>query len=96
MRHELSPMFTSLRLKIVTELMNGNATELVQKIKRDHIDNNETVNLKVSCKENFKSYVYAEHSSYCQLVSDSRENNILDVERHIEAAFISKYSLPIP
>nr|DAB41794.1 TPA_inf: cytochrome P450 CYP332A39 [Operophtera brumata] len=46
MRHELSPMFTSLRLKLVTELMNGNATELVQKIQRDHIDNKEAVNLK--------------------------------------------------
>lgn len=40
-------MFTSLKLKFVTELMNENATELVKKIKRDYIDNNKVVNLKV-------------------------------------------------
>lgn len=45
-RHELSPMFTSLRLKTICELMNVNAKELVLKIQRDYIDNNEDVNLK--------------------------------------------------
>nr|DAB41820.1 TPA_inf: cytochrome P450 CYP332A13 [Depressaria pastinacella] len=46
MRHELSPMFTSLRLKTMTELMNINAQQLVKKIKRDYVENNKTVNLK--------------------------------------------------
>nr|DAB41791.1 TPA_inf: cytochrome P450 CYP332A33 [Melitaea cinxia] len=46
LRYELSPMFTSLKLKSVTELMNENATELVKKIKRDYIDDNKVVNLK--------------------------------------------------
>nr|DAB41797.1 TPA_inf: cytochrome P450 CYP332A44 [Calephelis nemesis] len=46
MRHELSPMFTALRLKSITELMNQNAVQLVDKIKRDYIDKKEDVNLK--------------------------------------------------
>ncbi|CAH2100102.1 unnamed protein product [Euphydryas editha] len=46
LRYELSPMFTSLKLKSVTELMNANATELVNKIKRDYIDDNKVINLK--------------------------------------------------
>ncbi|VVD04808.1 unnamed protein product [Leptidea sinapis] len=46
MRHELSPMFTSLRLKTITELMNINAQQLVAKIKRDYIDGNKIVDLK--------------------------------------------------
>nr|DAB41815.1 TPA_inf: cytochrome P450 CYP332A45 [Phoebis sennae] len=46
MRHELSPMFTSLRLKKITELMNINSTELVRKIERDHVKGNKCVNLK--------------------------------------------------
>ncbi|XP_050352237.1 cytochrome P450 6k1-like [Nymphalis io] len=46
LRYELSPMFTSLRLKKITELMNINATELVRKIKRDYIDKNNVANLK--------------------------------------------------
>ncbi|XP_068628698.1 cytochrome P450 6k1-like [Battus philenor] len=46
MRHEMSPMFTSARLKMITELMNKNASELVSKVRRDYIDNNKLVNLK--------------------------------------------------
>ncbi|CAH0722424.1 unnamed protein product, partial [Brenthis ino] len=46
MRSELTPLFTSLRLKNITELMNINAVELVKKIKRDHIDSNKAVHLK--------------------------------------------------
>ncbi|XP_023944126.2 cytochrome P450 6k1-like [Bicyclus anynana] len=46
MRHELSPMFTAMRLKMITELMNVNAKELVLKIKRDFIDKKELVDLK--------------------------------------------------
>ncbi|CAH2233755.1 jg3617 [Pararge aegeria aegeria] len=46
MRHELSPMFTAMRLKIITELMNLNAKELVLKIKRDYVDKKEMVDLK--------------------------------------------------
>ncbi|XP_046969988.1 cytochrome P450 6k1-like [Vanessa cardui] len=46
LRYELSPMFTSLRLKKITELMNINATELVKKIKRDYIEKNNVANLK--------------------------------------------------
>ncbi|XP_045760427.1 cytochrome P450 6k1-like [Maniola jurtina] len=46
MRYELSPMFTSMRLKMITELMNLNAKELVMKIKRDNIDKKKTVDLK--------------------------------------------------
>lgn len=47
LKNELTPLFTSLRLKSITELMNINAVELVKKIKRDHIDGNQSVNLKV-------------------------------------------------
>lgn len=47
MRQELSPMFTSARLKAITELMNINSLELVRKIERDYIEKKETVNLKV-------------------------------------------------
>lgn len=47
LKNELTPLFTSLRLKSITELMNINAVELVKKIKRDHIDGNQAVNLKV-------------------------------------------------
>lgn len=50
MRSELTPLFTALRLKNITELMNINAVELVKKIKRDHIDSNKTVHLKVRYK----------------------------------------------
>ncbi|CAK1599620.1 unnamed protein product [Parnassius mnemosyne] len=46
MRHELSPMFTASRLKMITELMNMNSKELVSKIRRDYINNNKPVNLK--------------------------------------------------
>nr|DAB41785.1 TPA_inf: cytochrome P450 CYP332A12 [Heliconius hecale] len=46
LKNELTPLFTSLRLKSITELMNINAVELVKKIKRDHIDCNQAVNLK--------------------------------------------------
>ncbi|CAF4781552.1 unnamed protein product [Pieris macdunnoughi] len=46
MRHELSPMFTSLRLKKITELMNINSEQLVQKVQRDYVDNKKCVNLK--------------------------------------------------
>ncbi|KAG6447565.1 hypothetical protein O3G_MSEX005067, partial [Manduca sexta] len=46
MRHELSPMFTSKRLKMLTDLMNVNAKELVLKIKRENVDKNEPANLK--------------------------------------------------
>ncbi|XP_026484406.2 cytochrome P450 6k1-like [Vanessa tameamea] len=46
LRYELSPMFTSLRLRKITELMNTNATELVKKIKRDYVEKNNVANLK--------------------------------------------------
>ncbi|CAH2068447.1 unnamed protein product, partial [Iphiclides podalirius] len=46
MRRELAPMFTPSRLKIITELMNINAKELVSKIRRDYVGNNKNVNLK--------------------------------------------------
>ncbi|XP_050553196.1 cytochrome P450 6l1 [Spodoptera frugiperda] len=46
MRNELSPMFTSLRLKGVTELMNINSTELVRRVQKDYIDQNKPVDLK--------------------------------------------------
>nr|ACZ97408.3 cytochrome P450 CYP332A3 [Zygaena filipendulae] len=46
MRQHLSPMFTSYRLKLITELMNVNAEQLVQKIERDFVKANKTVNLK--------------------------------------------------
>nr|ADE05588.1 cytochrome P450 332A5 [Manduca sexta] len=45
-RQELTPMFTSNRLKVLTELMNVNAKHLVNKIQRDYIDKREPVNLK--------------------------------------------------
>lgn len=47
MRHELVPMFTSSRLRLVTELMNENAQQLVNKIQRDYIDKKRKANLKV-------------------------------------------------
>nr|AXB26392.1 CYP332A21 [Hebomoia glaucippe] len=46
MRNELSPMFTSLRLKKITELMNVNSEQLIQKVQKDYIEKNESVNLK--------------------------------------------------
>ncbi|XP_038209526.1 cytochrome P450 6k1-like [Zerene cesonia] len=46
MRHELSPMFTSLRLKKITELMNINSTQLVKKVEKDYVKENKCVNLK--------------------------------------------------
>nr|DAB41787.1 TPA_inf: cytochrome P450 CYP332A1 [Heliothis virescens] len=46
MRHEVSPMFTSMRLRGITELMNINSSELVRRIQKDHIDNNAPVDLK--------------------------------------------------
>ncbi|CAB3237063.1 unnamed protein product [Arctia plantaginis] len=46
MRHELAPMFTSKRLKGVTQLMNINSEELVRRIQTDHIDNNKPVDMK--------------------------------------------------
>ncbi|KAJ0181076.1 hypothetical protein K1T71_003161 [Dendrolimus kikuchii] len=45
-RKELSPLFTSKKLKMVTDLMNVNSKELVLKIQRDYIDKKEKVNLK--------------------------------------------------
>ncbi|GBP51614.1 Cytochrome P450 6k1 [Eumeta japonica] len=46
MRRELSVMFTSARLKMVVELMSENANELVDRIKRLHVDSQEPANLK--------------------------------------------------
>nr|AXB26395.1 CYP332A24 [Yponomeuta padella] len=51
MRREMTPMFTSARLKMITELMNGNAQELVKKIKRDTEDHKE-----IKLKEIFSMY----------------------------------------
>lgn len=48
MRQAMSPIFTAHKLKYITDLMNQNATHLVDKIKRDYIDKNEDVNLKVT------------------------------------------------
>lgn len=48
MRHELAPMFTPFRLKMITELMNTNAKELISKIRRDYVVKKKDVNLKVS------------------------------------------------
>ncbi|XP_041974729.1 cytochrome P450 6k1-like [Aricia agestis] len=45
-RHELSPMFTGHRLKLVTELMNQNSKELAKKIQRDFVEKKKNVNLK--------------------------------------------------
>lgn len=47
MRHELAPIFTSSRLRGITELMNINSEELVRRIQKDHIDNNKPVDMKV-------------------------------------------------
>ncbi|XP_045760665.1 cytochrome P450 6k1-like [Maniola jurtina] len=52
-RNEITPMFTPMRLKGITELMNFNAKELVLRIKQDYIDNKKTVNL----KELFSMYI---------------------------------------
>lgn len=49
MRAEITPMFTTMRLKGLTELMNLNSVELVNKIQRDYIDHNKPVDVKV-CK----------------------------------------------
>ncbi|XP_045507718.1 cytochrome P450 6k1-like [Colias croceus] len=46
MRHELSPMFTSLRLKKITELMNINSTQLINRIEKHYIKGKKSVNLK--------------------------------------------------
>nr|DAB41789.1 TPA_inf: cytochrome P450 CYP332A31 [Mamestra configurata] len=46
MRNEISPMFTSSRLRGITELMNINSGELVRRIQKDYVDNNEPVDLK--------------------------------------------------
>ncbi|XP_048004379.1 cytochrome P450 6k1-like [Leguminivora glycinivorella] len=46
MRQELTPMFTSARLRKVTELMNMNAAELVKRVQRNFIERKEDVNLK--------------------------------------------------
>ncbi|XP_063633244.1 cytochrome P450 6k1-like [Cydia splendana] len=46
MRQELTPMFTSSRLRKVTELMNMNAAELVKRVQRNFIERKEDVNLK--------------------------------------------------
>ncbi|XP_049887196.1 cytochrome P450 6k1-like [Pectinophora gossypiella] len=46
MRHHVAPSFTTAKLRTITELMNLNATELVQKIQRDYIDKKQPVNLK--------------------------------------------------
>ncbi|CAB3245292.1 unnamed protein product [Arctia plantaginis] len=46
MKHELRPMFTTLRLKGITELMNINSAELVRRIQIDYIENKKPVNLR--------------------------------------------------
>nr|DAB41778.1 TPA_inf: cytochrome P450 CYP332A4 [Danaus plexippus] len=46
LRYRLSPMFTSHRLRKITELMNANATELVKKVQRDFVEKKKHVNLK--------------------------------------------------
>ncbi|XP_073941945.1 cytochrome P450 6k1-like [Choristoneura fumiferana] len=46
MRQELTPMFTSSRLRKLTDLMNGNASELVLRVQRNFIEKKESVNLK--------------------------------------------------
>ncbi|XP_026725872.1 cytochrome P450 6k1-like [Trichoplusia ni] len=46
MRNEISPMFTSARLKGFANLMNSNSAELVRKVQTDFIDNNEPVDFK--------------------------------------------------
>lgn len=43
-------MFTSHRLRKITELMNANATELVKKVQRDFVEKKKHVNLKVATK----------------------------------------------
>lgn len=48
MRQELTPMFTSSRLRKLTELMNRNASELVLRVQRNFIEKKEAVNLKVT------------------------------------------------
>lgn len=55
MRHELAPMFTPFRLKMITELMNMNAKELISKIRRDYVVKKKDVNLKVS---HFRIFVF--------------------------------------
>nr|DAB41783.1 TPA_inf: cytochrome P450 CYP332A2 [Helicoverpa armigera] len=46
MRHEITPTFTSMRLKNITEVMNINSTEVVNRIQKDHVDSNKPVDLK--------------------------------------------------
>ncbi|KAJ2946515.1 hypothetical protein O0L34_g12567 [Tuta absoluta] len=46
MRQEMSPMFTSSRLRLLTQLMNSNSKELVHRIQQDHVHKNLPVNLK--------------------------------------------------
>nr|DAB41788.1 TPA_inf: cytochrome P450 CYP332A2 [Heliothis virescens] len=45
-RHEITPTLTSMRLKAITEIMNSNATEVVNRIQKDHVDSNKPVDLK--------------------------------------------------
>ncbi|CAH0600634.1 unnamed protein product [Chrysodeixis includens] len=46
MRTDISPMFTSARLKGFANLMNTNSTELVKRVQTDFIDNKEPVDFK--------------------------------------------------
>ncbi|XP_026725870.1 cytochrome P450 6k1-like [Trichoplusia ni] len=46
MRADITPMFTTMRLKGLTELMNLNSVELVNKIQRDYIAHNKPVDVK--------------------------------------------------
>lgn len=46
-RRDLTPMFTSARLRMITDLMNDNAKELVNRIERNHVKKGEAINLKV-------------------------------------------------
>ncbi|KAI5642504.1 cytochrome p450 domain-containing protein [Phthorimaea operculella] len=46
MRQEMSPMFTSSRLRMLTQLMNLNSKELINRIQKDHVDNSLPVKLK--------------------------------------------------
>ncbi|XP_050681144.1 cytochrome P450 6k1-like [Leptidea sinapis] len=53
MRNELTPIFTSSKLRSITEWCNLSATELVMKIQRDHIEGNKAVNT----RELFAMYI---------------------------------------
>ncbi|XP_026725871.1 cytochrome P450 6k1-like [Trichoplusia ni] len=46
MRAGIMPMFTRMRLKQLTELINRNSMELVKKIQRDYLDTNTPIHLK--------------------------------------------------